>query len=126
MAATNGDAMGFVQASQHFQQFPGGGGIQIGAGFVRSSSTGSGDDGPRNGHPLLLAAGKLTRARSAMSSMPSAPALARAAGALGRADALQLHDELDVFPRGQHRDQIVGLKHETHLVETQIRQLAFD
>ena len=41
--------------------------------------------------------------------------------ALRPVDALQLQDELDVFQRRQHGNQVVGLEYEADLVEPEIR-----
>ena len=38
-------------------------------------------------------------------------------------DALYLHDEFNVFPCGEYRNQVVGLKHETDLGQSQVRKV---
>ncbi len=62
------------------------------------------------------------------SSMPSSPTSFRMAidlrASLRGRHALDLHDEFDVFARGQHRDQVVGLEHEADVVQAQIGQCA--
>ena len=53
----------------------------------------------------------------------AAPPGQRLAPVAGR-DALHLHDEFDVLARGEHRDQVVGLEHETDLRKPELGEFA--
>ena len=48
-----------VELVENIHDLNGGFGVQVSGGLVSQDQTGFGDDGPGNGHPLLLAAGKL-------------------------------------------------------------------
>ena len=75
--------------------------------------------GPRHGHPLLLAAGEL--ARPVPQPVGAAPSCSttwssQAWSAFRPASA---EGQGDVLDRGQRRDQVVGLEHEADVVAAQ-------
>jgi len=93
-------------------------GVEVAGGLVREDQVGPGDQRPRRGDPLLLAAGKLGGA------VTEAVGDAERAGqfpepAAGRLLAAQGQRQQDVLPRGQGGDEVEGLEHETDALAAQ-------
>ena len=57
----NGDAFLFVESPEKFQHFFTGLGVEVAGGLIGEQDGGIIDQGPGNGHPLLLPAGELRR-----------------------------------------------------------------
>ena len=55
----NGHAFLFVEFPEEFQDFFTGLGVEVAGGLIREQDGGIIDEGPGNGHPLLLSAGEL-------------------------------------------------------------------
>ena len=113
-----------VQPGQQVHDFPGGLPVQVAGGFVRGDEGGVGDQGPGDGHPLLLAAGELGRvvvlavaqAHQFQDQFHVFPALP--AGQLGEEQG-QFH----VLKGREDRDQLVELEDEAHVGGPPIGQL---
>ncbi len=115
-----------VQAPQQGEDFPRALAVEVAGRLVGDDDRGVGDEGARDGHALLLAAGELVgvvlhAVREAHERErhldPLAPFAARERGEQER----QLH----VLERVQHRHQVVELEHEADVGGSPVREFRF-
>ena len=101
-------------------------GIEVGCWLIGKDELGAGHDCPRDRDPLLLSPRHRRRA-AIFESLQADFRQNRHRFFLpfGRGNALDLHDEFDILPRAQDRDQVVRLKNKSDLRQSQLRQLAF-
>ena len=76
----NGHAFLFVELPEEFQDFFTGLGVEVAGGLIREQDGGIIDEGPGNGHPLLLPAGELRG--FVVQALPQADALQQVCGPL--------------------------------------------
>jgi hypothetical protein len=98
--------------------------IEVAGGLVAQQQAGARDDGARDGHPLLLAAGHHLRPMSQAVRQPDQlEGRARACPALGGARAAEREGQRHVVERAQHRDQVVELEHEADAAGAPVGEL---
>ena len=109
---------------QQIHHVPAAFGIQISCGFIRKDQGGLHDQGPSDGHPLLLAAGELAR--------QMAPPFGQSQHGKKLVDSLpvgllviQQKGESDVLLHIQLIDQVKGLEHETDVSPSENRAFFF-
>ena len=120
-----GNAAFLVKPAKQFNQLDRAAGVEVGGGLIRQYQGGIADDSASDCHPLLLATGKLRG--QAVLVIGEADFLQhghRSCLAFGGRPSLDLHDEFDIFPGGQHRNKVKGLKNKTNAVQPHIRQRA--
>ena len=114
-----------VEGAQQFHDLVAALGVEVAGGLVGQQHGGLGDDGPGDGHALLLAAGELGRACGAPSRRgpPAArrPARGRVRARL-RLAAIEQR-QLDVLQRRGARQQVEALEHEAQVAAAQQRAL---
>mmetsp|Transcript_44842 Transcript_44842/g.105637 ORF Transcript_44842/g.105637 Transcript_44842/m.105637 type:complete len:227 (+) Transcript_44842:1747-2427(+) len=105
-----------VEGLQQGQHVLGGLAVQVTGGLVADQQHRVADDGPRDGHPLLLAAGQLGRlVRRTVGQAHQLQRDGRALPALAGRQLGQQQRQLDILLRRQRRHQVVELEHEADL-----------
>ena len=119
----DGLALLFVQLVEQVHHHPAGGGVQRAGGFVRQQHRRIVGHGPRDGDPLLLAAGKLVwLVTHPLFHAHQFQQLPGPGGALCPAHAAVQHGQLHIFHRAGAGDQVEGLEHKADLAAAQGRE----
>ena len=119
-----GDLLLPVQLFHDVEQVLGGVGVEVGGGFVGQDEFGLGGQGAGHGDALLLSSREL--AGAAVEAVAQAHGLQQLYGpfrAFGFGPALQVHDKLHVLQGREHRQQVVGLKDKTDVMQPEVNDL---
>ena len=115
-----------VQAFEQGHDVGGGHPVQVAGGFVGHDDVRVGDDGPGDGHALLLAAGKLVGL--VVGAVGQAHGGQGGQGVVapgGGGKACEQKRQLDVFLGGQDRNEVVELEDEAHVAASPHGQFTF-
>ena len=114
----------FVQPGQQVHDFPGGFPVQVAGGLIRGDEGGVGDQGPGDGHPLLLAAGELARVVVlAVAQVHQFQDQVHVLLSLPPGQPGEQQGQFHVFKGREHRDELIKLEDEAHVGGPPIRQL---
>ena len=111
----------FVEALHQVEELGAGLRVEVGRGLIGEDQRGPRHNRARDGDALLLAAGQEvgTALGVALEADPT-QGLVRELAPLARVHALKHERVLDILDGRQHRDQVVGLEHETEEAQAEI------
>ncbi len=113
-----------VERLQEVEDLEGALRVEVAGGLVGDQHLGVGHDGPRDRHPLLLAAGELPRVvGSAVGEAHDLERGQRPLPPLGLREMGEQERQLHVLGGGEHRDEVVELEDEAHVVAAEAGEL---